>query len=113
MKQTTPAIQRATTDAAASAAPLFPLGQIVATRGVLALFSEHAEVTPLDLIRRHVTGDFGELCADDVQANRDAIESGARVLSAYTVGGTKCYVISDAVGDDGTRTTTVLMADEY
>lgn len=114
MDPTSPTSQQAKPDAAASGAPLFSLGQIVATRGAMALFADHAEVTPQDLVRRHVTGDFGELSADDIQANRDAIEHGDRILSTYAVGGIKCYVITEAVDDGGSRSaTTILRADEY
>ena len=114
MTDTSPKTARPSTHQRASQGPLFDLGQIVATRGVLALFAKHPEVTPLDLVSRHVSGDFGELCADDVEANRDAIKHGERVLSAFTVGGVKCYVITDAVDDGGRRSaTTVLTSDEY
>ena len=43
-------------------APL-PLGRVVATPGALKLFME-ARVHPFDLLARHATGDWGELCVD-------------------------------------------------
>jgi hypothetical protein len=38
------------------------------------------------LLRRHQCGDFGDLRESDVRANRDAILTGARILSCYEVG---------------------------
>ena len=48
--------------------PLFPLGQIVATPAVIAHFNEHRQ-SILPLLRRHVSGDWGELCAEDKAEN--------------------------------------------
>ena len=50
--------------------PKFPLGQVVATPGVLGdIGPEEIQVA----LRRHVCGDWGELCKDDLQANEDAL----------------------------------------
>jgi len=61
---------------------LFHLGHLVATPGALRALEELG-VTPLSLIFRHVVGDWGDLCAEDQQANATAIESGARIFSSY------------------------------
>jgi hypothetical protein len=45
-------------------APLFALGRVVATPGALSALEE-AAVEPLDLLRRHVMGDWGEVSACD------------------------------------------------
>jgi hypothetical protein len=52
---------------------------------------------PLTLLRRHATGDWGDLCAEDQEANRLALALGGRVLSAYTLpSGERVWVITEA-----------------
>lgn len=62
--------------------PLFSLGSLYATPGALALLKRHG-VSPSVLLARHQCGDFGHVGVDSVQENREAIEHGFRVLSAY------------------------------
>lgn len=64
-------------------------------------------------LRRHFAGDWGDLCAEDRAANERGLESGDRILSAYTVDGTKVWVISDAPDPNGNRYTTVMLPEEY
>ena len=61
--------------------PLFPLGQIVATPAVIAHFNEHHQ-SILPLLRRHVSGDWGELCAEDLAAQCDLIATSCRRATA-------------------------------
>ncbi len=89
--------------------PLFALGRVVATPGALEVLSASG-THPWSLLSRHVSGDFGsELDAEDVHANHDAIRSGERVLSLYTVGGVRLYIIAEA----DRSSSTLLRADEY
>lgn len=111
MTKTPPTTQNPHADRLQQAAPLFLLGQIAATSGLLTHLEANPVTTAQALVHRHVTGDFGDLCKDDLQANVDAIASGGRVLSAYTVAGEKVYVISEGEGTH--RVTTVLLAQEY
>lgn len=61
-------------------------------------------------VRRHVRGDWGELCAEDKAANDAALQHGARLLSAYRGrDGTKFWIITEA----DRESTTVLLPDEY
>ncbi|MDG0853374.1 hypothetical protein [Roseateles puraquae] len=62
----------------------FKLGALAATPGALAALQQLG-VEPMELIVRHVTGDFGELDAEDRTSNETAIAHGLRVFSAYTV----------------------------
>jgi hypothetical protein len=48
--------------------PKFPLGQIVATPGALEAL-QAANVTPDSLLRRHVSGDWGEIEEADRNEN--------------------------------------------
>lgn len=91
----------------------FKLGKTVATRGAVAL-SEARNFSLLDLLHRHVSGDWGYLGKDDCEANEAALKSGARILSAYTVPGGKIWVITEAQDDNGVRlSTTCLLPEEY
>lgn len=62
--------------------PLFLLGRIVATPGALHLLQQTA-TNPEVLLMRHVTGDWGEICAEDAQENRLSLEQGFRLMSVY------------------------------
>jgi hypothetical protein len=87
--------------------PLFQLGQIVATPGILELL-ESAEQAPSQFIVRHVSGDWGEICDEDRELNDAALKDGSRLLSAYTVSNEKIWVITEA---DRSSTTLLLPSD--
>ena len=94
---------------------LFSIGQCVATPGVLEAL-QVAGISPLDLLARHVQGDWGDLSQDDLEANNQALVDGSRILSAYELPGQdqKVWIITEAVGDGGQRASScILMADEY
>lgn len=86
---------------------LFELGQVVATPQALSTLGT---IKLHNLITRHATGDFGDLCEEDIETNKRAIKSGEdRVLSAYIINEDKFYVITEW----DRSVTTVLFADEY
>ena len=64
---------------------LFSLGKVVATPAALVLIQEHCASVP-QLLTRHQTGDWSELCKDDCDANWRAAFGGERVLSAFNIG---------------------------
>ena len=88
-------------------APL-PLGRVVATPGALKLLMQ-AGGCPFDLLARHATGDWGELCAFDRRQNEIALRSGYRVLSSYSVGEGRVWIITEA----DRSVTTILLPEEY
>lgn len=88
--------------------PLFELGQLVATPAAISSLGD-AGVTPLELVMRHVHGDYGDICAADKRENELSIKEGFRILSAYEVGGDRYYVITEA----DRSSTCVLLAREY
>ena len=92
----------------------FSLGQVVATPGALEALQRNNS-TGLDYLRRHASGDWGIVCEEDKHANNDALQSGARLMSAYFLSDeTKLWIITEAAGDDGNRAvTTLLLPDEY
>ncbi len=85
----------------------FSLGRTVITRGALdALKGEDVHAS----IARHASGDWGDVCPEDKQANDDALKVGARLLSAYhTDSGQKFWIITEA----DRSATTVLLPEEY
>ena len=70
--------------------PLFPLGRITMTTNLQGQLQEADpegwEEELQGLIRRHVTGDWGDLDDHDRQENQLALEKGFRILSAYNSG---------------------------
>ena len=87
----------------------FQLGQLVATRGALSAL-ELAGQLPLEFIRRHQSGDWGDLCEEDKQENEFSIDKHLRIFSAYhTAKGEKLWIITEA---DRTSTT-ILLPSEY
>src|SRR6266704_6811466 len=89
--------------------PLFPVGQIVATPGALALL-EQANKTPLEFLSRHLRGDWGELCQDDKTENELSLKHGFRLMSSYQIADTgSLRVITEA----DRSVTTLLLPNEY
>lgn len=65
-------------------APRFPLGRCVVTPTALAVLKCH-NLSLWDLLRRHQQGDWGDVCAEDAEANERALITGQRLLSIYTL----------------------------
>lgn len=84
----------------------FALGLLMVTRGAKSALS------PSDLdacFRRHASGDYGNLCAEDLAANLVAIAAGERILSAYECNAKQVFVITEA----DRSCTTLLLGEEY
>jgi hypothetical protein len=89
--------------------PLFDPGQCVATPGAIEAF-QRAKQSPLEFLRRHIRGDWGELPAPDKEENEIALEHGHRIFSAYyTSAGTRFWIITEA----DRSVTTLLLPNEY
>ena len=64
---------------------LFSLGQVVATPAALALIQGHGASVP-ELLHRHLTGDWQEMCKSDRDANLAAVLEGeTRVFSSFDI----------------------------
>jgi hypothetical protein len=87
---------------------LFDLGRVLATPTVLRHLADHL-IAPNVLIERHSRGEWGDIHADDIVLNDQAVSNGSRLLSAYKVGGARVYVITEW----DRSSTTVLLASEY
>jgi len=88
--------------------PLFRLGQIVATRGVLKHLERHG-IQADPYLRRHVRGDWGDVPPEDALANDRATKEGSRILSSYQIAGRKVWLITEA----DRSVTTLLFPSEY
>ena len=95
-------------------AVLFSLGRTYATPAALEVLGA-AGVTAEDLLRRHASGDWGDLCPEDRRWNEQALLDGSRVFSAYVLpGGVKVWIITEAASDDVPRgSTCILLPEEY
>jgi hypothetical protein len=89
---------------------LFTLGQVVATPGALSALGGEG-IGPEALLRRHVTGEWGELSEEDRRENELSVREGLRILSSYKLPrtGVKLWVITEA----DRSATTLLLPDEY
>jgi len=93
--------------------PKFSFGQLVATPGALEAL-ENACQSDAKFLSRHAQGDWGDVCAEDSQANDDALIDGSRILSSFRTSlGEKLWIITEAVDDSGNRAaTTILLPSE-
>jgi len=88
---------------------LFPLGLVAATPAALAAL-ERAGAELQQILNRHLTGDWGDISAEDRAENDFALREGLRLLSAYRLSsGARIWVITEA----DRSVTTLLLADEY
>lgn len=93
----------------------FELGQTVMTRGVAQFMDEH-DIPPNELaqfLAWHSQGNWGNLDDEDKQANDEALTTGGRIFSAYTLRGEKVWVITEAEVNGAREYTTVLFPHEY
>jgi len=91
------------------ALPRFALGHIVATPGALRALEISGE-SPLEYLRRHVLGDWGELDEDDRRENELSLHEGFRLLSSYRLrSGEKLWIIAEA----DRSVTALLLPEEY
>jgi hypothetical protein len=91
------------------AKPKFNLGKLAATPGALEALTDAGQ-SPMDFLNRHVRGDWGDCCEEDRQANEEALQIGARLLSVYrTSKNVKIWIITEA----DRSSTCVLLPEEY
>ena len=81
----------------------------MATPGALAALEEAGE-SPGIFLKRHLTGDWGEVDDHDRRENQLSVGQGFRLLSAYTFSdGTKLWIVTEA----DRSATTLLLPSEY
>ena len=88
---------------------LFPLGQIVATPGALEILDQYA-INAMDLIKRHQSGDWGNVPPSDAEENMSSVKNGWRILSSYPISDDQnLWIITEA----DRSVTTLLLPEEY
>lgn len=88
---------------------LFSPGQIVATPGALEAMQE-LNVLPMQLLQKHLSGDWGSVDDEDAKSNDEAVKNGERILSSYRIGEhTRIWIITEW----DRSATTLLLPSEY
>jgi len=69
-----------------------------------------AGINPAALLRRHVSGDWGDIHPEDDGLNEEALETGARILSVLRHGRrpNRLWIITEA-----DRSATILRPEDY
>jgi len=88
--------------------PLFSLGQTLTTPGALVVM-QGMDISPVLILNRHQCGDWGSMDQDDKEANDSALNTEARIFSAYKFGTVLLWVITEA----DRSATTILLPEEY
>lgn len=85
----------------------FPLGQVVSTPGAMKYGSEQLSIC----LHRHAAGDWGDMDAEDIASNNDALANNdGRLFSSYNMGhGEKLWIITEW----DRSVTTFLLPSEY
>ena len=85
----------------------FKMGRLTATSAAVGVISRDKL---LQLVGRHLQGDWGDVTDGDARANERAVKNGDRIISWYSVsGGERIMIITEA----DRSVTTVLLAQEY
>jgi hypothetical protein len=87
--------------------PKFQLGRLVATPNAVLQLTQY---DVFDALKRHQTGDWGNVDLHDRQENERSLKEGYRLLSVYqSIMGVKFWIITEA----DRSVTTVLMPEDY
>jgi hypothetical protein len=86
----------------------FPLGRLLITPGAQEALRS-CETSPMDLLYRHQSGDWGDICPEDRGENERALKQAARIVSVYHLYETIVWVITEA----DRSATTILLPEEY
>ncbi|KKW67295.1 hypothetical protein AAV94_10630 [Lampropedia cohaerens] len=62
----------------------FPIGALIFSRGINRLFNA-GRLDPIPYFRRHARGDWGDVTAQQWEANSSALQSGAPLESHYVI----------------------------
>lgn len=81
-------------------------GCLCITPGINELILQGTDIAPY--LNRHLSGDWGDICDDDKNANNHAASSGGMILSTYQIATkSKIWTLTDA------GTTTIMLPCEY
>jgi hypothetical protein len=87
----------------------FQLGLWVSTPAALEAL-QAADEPAIEYIRRHSSGDWGDVPADDAASNDAAVKDGERIQSVYHLStGVEIWIITEA----DRSVTTILLPEDY
>lgn len=85
----------------------FRCGQLCATPAAL---DKVGKAGLIQLLERHLSGDWGDTCESDARTNEEALRSGNRIISWYQVSKElRIMIITEA----DRSATTILLPEEY
>ncbi|XNS77696.1 type I restriction endonuclease subunit M (plasmid) [Vibrio cyclitrophicus] len=87
----------------------FSLGKVVYTQGIEQLLDNNVGANLSIYLQRHQSGDWGETCIEDKITNDEAIKTGERVISNYTICDQSVWIITER----DRSVTTILLPCEY
>jgi hypothetical protein len=95
----------------------FKMGQLVATPGSLEVLLD-INVLPIQLIRRHMSGDWGAIHPEDRDLNELALIDGGRLMSVYKLKTAQASKEDDdvtiwVITEADRSVTTILLPSEY
>ncbi|KPW75608.1 Uncharacterized protein ALO76_01879 [Pseudomonas syringae pv. coriandricola] len=109
---TTPAAHETTSNTEArSHDALFELGRVVLTHSVQSLL-ENNSLDVMQYLRRHATGDWGEISNDDWDSNQQALSAEGRLFSGYDIDAgdeTRLWIITEV----DRSVTTIMLPSDY
>lgn len=85
----------------------FSTGQVVMTPNAQEAMIQH-KINFGTLIRRHVNGDWGDVCDEDRQTNEASLKNGGRLMSVY-----KESVTIWIITEWDRSVTTILLPEDY
>ncbi len=90
---------------------LFVLGRVVCTRGINDALADNANFAEFvtGCLKRHASGDWGDMDEQDKRENEYAIGKYLRLFSSYNYRDKKIWIISEA----DRSVTTILFPSEY
>ncbi|POP88819.1 SAM-dependent methyltransferase, partial [Pseudomonas amygdali pv. morsprunorum] len=90
---------------------LFELGRVVLTHSVQSLL-ENNSLDVMQYLRRHATGDWGEISNDDWDSNQQALSAEGRLFSGYDIDAgdeTRLWIITEV----DRSVTTIMLPSDY
>ena len=89
----------------------FEIGKVCMTSGIDNAINENKKyyIELINCFEKYLTGDWGDLCEQDKQANEDALINNERLLASYLTSKGKVYIITER----DRSCTTILFANEY
>ncbi|VCJ27960.1 hypothetical protein [Burkholderia pseudomallei] len=89
--------------------PRFRPGRVFVTLTALEVL-RNGRISPVELLLRHVSGDWGDLSESDCQQNELSLEAGLRLLSSYALPtGEDVWIITEW----DRSSTTILVSGEF